>query len=225
MSSTSPSRISPVPETGDIDYRLTGNLADLGLPVAGYQVTGGHGTISVADPGLIELDGDLQLNGVPATGSWRLALAGDTEERETLEITARLDEDDRAALGLVDPFASTGDIDVSLSRTVAGNGAATWRLNADLRDLAIGADAVLGAKLPGEPGSAHLVAIEDDGAFIIRAFDIQSGSTAVRASGAIAPQSVRLDIARLAFGRTDVAGSARNLPGWCLVHRRRRGIN
>ncbi len=195
------------PATDDVGYRFAGSLEGLGLAVAGYQVTGGNGTFSLAEPGLFELNGDLQLNGVPVAGGWRLALAGDEEARERLELTARMDENHRAALGLVDPFASTGIVDVTMSRAVSGSGAISWRVDADLRDLAFGPDALLGAKSPGEPGFAHLHVIEDDDTFIIRTLDVQAGSIVARASGTIGPQSSDLDVARLAFGRTDVTGS------------------
>ena len=195
------------PGTDDVGYRFAGSLGGLGLPVAGYQVTEGNGTFSFAEPGLIDVSGELRLNGVPVAGVWRLALAGDAEVRERLEIAARVDEIHRAALGLVDPFASTGEVDVSLSRTVSGNGAITWRVDADLRHLAFGPDSPVGAKSAGEPGFVHLLAIEEDGTFVIRAFDAQAGSIAARAAGTIAPHAVHLDVERLAFGRTDVTGT------------------
>jgi len=195
------------PGTDDVGYRFAGSLDGLGLPVASYQVTGGNGTFSFAEPGLIEVNGDLRLNGVPVAGGWRLALAGDAEVRERLEITARMDENHRAALGLVDPFASTGDVDVTVLRTVSGNGAIAWRVDADLRHLAFGPAPPVGAKSAGEPGSVHLLAVEEDGAFVIRALDVQAGSIMARATGTVTPQSVHLDVERLAFGRTDVAGT------------------
>ncbi len=195
------------PATDDVGYRLAGSFDGIGLPVSGYQVTGGKGTFSVAQPGLLELDGDLEINGVPVAGSWRLAFAGDEEEaRERLQLTARMDADHRAALGLVDPLASSGDVDVTLSRTVSGHGAVSWRVDADLRDLTFVSGTLLGAKSPGEPGFAHLLVIEEDDALVIRALDIQAGSIVARASGTIGPQFAELDVARLAFGRTDVTG-------------------
>lgn len=195
------------PGTDDVGFHFIGNVDGLGLPVAGYQITGGNGAFSLVEPALIELKGDAQLNGVPVAGGWQLALAGDTEVRERLEITARIDENHRAALGLVDPLISTGNVDAIVSRTVSGNGAITWRVDADLRHLAFGPDFPVGAKSPGEPGSAHLLAIEDDGAFSIRALDVQAGNIVAHATGTIAPQSVDLDFARLAIGRTDVTGT------------------
>ncbi len=195
------------PGTDDIGYHFAGSLEGLGLPVDGYQVTGGTGAFSLAEPGLIEVNADLQLNGVPVTAGWQLALGDDAEVRERLEITARMDETDRAALSLADPFASTGNVDVTVSRISAGNGTITWRMDADLRHLALDADSPVGAKSAGEPGFAHLLAIDEDGAFVIRALDVEAGSIAARASGTIAPQSVHLDVERLAFGRTDVTGT------------------
>lgn len=195
------------PGIDDVGYRFAGSLDDLGLSVAGYQVTGGNGTFSFVEPGVIDVDGDLRLNGVPVAGAWRLALAGDAEVRERLEITARTDEIHRAALGLVDPIESTGEVEVTASRTVSGNGAVTWRVDADLGRLAFGPHSPVGAKSAGEPGSAHLLAIEQDGAVFIRALDVQAGSIVARAAGTIAPHSVHLDVERLAFGRTDVTGT------------------
>ncbi len=195
------------PAADDVGYQFAGSLNGLGLPVAGYQVTGGNGTFSLSEPGLIELNGDLQLNGVPVSGGWRLALSGDAEVRERLEISARMDESHRAALGLVDPFQSTGDVDVTMSRTVSGSGAISWRVDADLRHLAFGSDTLLGAKSPGEPGFAHLLVIEENDTFVIRTLDIQAGSIVARANGTIGPQSADFDVARLAFGRTDVTGT------------------
>ncbi len=195
------------PSADDVGYSFAGSLDGLGLPVAGYQVTGGNGTFSLAEPGLIELNGDLQLNGVPVAGGWQLALGDDAEVRERLEISARMDENHRAALGLADPFQSTGDVDATLSRTVSANGAITWRVDADLRNLAFGPYPPVGAKSPGDPGSAHILVIEDDDTFDIRALDIQGGGIVARASGTIGHHSVDLDVARLAFGRTDVTGT------------------
>ncbi|MDE0416413.1 MAG: AsmA-like C-terminal domain-containing protein [bacterium] len=195
------------PGTDDIGYRFAGSLDGLGLPVAGYQATGGNGTFSFAEPGVIDVNGELQLNGVPVAGAWRLALAGNAEVRERLEITARMDEIQRTTLGLVDPFASTGSVDVTASRTVSGNGTITWSVDADLRHLAFGPHTPVGTKSAGEPGSAHLLASVEDGTFVIRALDVQAGSIVARAAGTVAPHSVHLDVERLAFGRTDVTGT------------------
>ena len=195
------------PGTDDIGYQFAGSLEGLGLPVAGYQVTGGNGSFSFTEPGLIDVNGDLQLNGVPMAGAWQLALAGDEEVRERLEITARMDEIHRTALGLVDPFESTGDVDVTATRTVSGNGTITWRMDADLRHLAFGPHSPVGAKSAGEPGSAHLLANVEDGTFAIRALDVQAGRIVARAAGTVAPHSVHLDVEKLAFGRTDVTGT------------------
>ena len=195
------------PAADDVGYRFAGSLDGFGLPVSGYQITGGKGTFSLTEPGLFELDGDLKLNGVPVAGGWRLAFSGDEEVRERLQLTARMDENHRAALGLVDPFDSTGDVDVTMSRAVSGSGAVSWRVDADLRNFAFASDTLLGAKSPGEPGSAHLLVIEEEDTLVIRALDIQAGSIVVRASGTIGPQSAELDVARLAFGRTDITGT------------------
>ncbi len=193
--------------TDDVDYRFAGSLDDVGLPVAGYQVTAGNGTFSFEGPGLLDVSANLRINGVPAAGAWQLAFADDAQIRERLEVTARVNESQRAALGLADPFMSTGDVDVTASRTVAGTGAVTWRVDADLRHLAFGPHGPVGAKAPGEPGSVHLLATENDGAVVIRALDVEAGSIVARAAGTIAPHAVRLDVERLAFGRTDVTGA------------------
>ena len=193
--------------TDDGDVRFAGSFDDVGLSLSGYQVTAGNGTFSFGPPGLLDLNADLHVNGVPVAGRWQLALADDAEMRERLEIKARVNESQRDALGLVDPFMSTGSIDVTASRSVTGNGVATWHVDADLLDLAFGADDFPGAKSSGEPGSIRLVATENDGTVDIRELNVEAGSIVARAAGIVAPHALHLDVERLTVGRTDVSGA------------------
>jgi len=196
----------------DVLYRIAVDVIDVELTTGfrGFEVDGANGLL-ILDPGTARLDGNFRLNGVPFVASYFHDFAPDAGVIRTVNLQGSVGEEERAALGLVDPIDMKGAVDIVLDMSQASDLTMTWNAVADLTSTDIVFPLLEIDKRPGEPGRASLRLVDDGGMFLIaEEATLGVGATLVEAGGVVRASDVslvRLDLQRLAFGRNDLSGA------------------
>src|SRR5579859_590069 len=207
----------------NVDYGAKAILKDVAIPalLSGHDLGAGDLSLEL-DRAAFRVQGNAQLDGVPATVSWMESLkVGDSTRRYTLK--ARLDDAARKRFGV--DFLSgyvNGVVGVDVVSTSQKSGGQA-EIALDLKDAALAVDRLNWSKRIGVPGSAQLrvtfvgeqvtelpqVAIKSEGLDAALAIRLQPGGSDV--------QSV--DASRLVIGKTDAAGTLQRQPkgGWTAV--------
>jgi hypothetical protein len=207
-----------------VDFGVTGRLADLTMrQVAfGRDLSGGALALSL-DRSALRLDGNAQLGGVPMTVSWTQALDSAAPDRTHYVVRATLDDAARARLGLdLLTGVVSGPIDLDLDYRHGARKAATAGLVLDLKAATLNLPQLPWTKPPGVPGTAKLrLDFVDDQVTAVRDAVITGAGLEAALSVAFADAAggLRLehvDVARLAYGATDVHGriARRDAGGW-----------
>ncbi len=196
----------------DVLYRVAVDVIDVELTTGfrGFEVDSANGLL-ILDPASARLDGSFRLNGVPFVASYIQNFSPDAGVLRVVNLQGSVGDEDRAALGLVDPIEMTGPVDIVLDMSQAHDLTMTWNAVADLTSIDIVFPLLEIDKRSGEPGRASLRLIDDGGAFLVaEAATFGVGATLIEASGVVRASDVslvRLDLQRMAFGRNDFSGA------------------
>jgi hypothetical protein len=196
----------------DVLYRVAVDVIDIELTTGfrGFEVDSANGLL-ILDPRSARLDGSFRLNGVPFVASYFHDFSPDAGVLRVVNLQGSVGDEERAALGLVDPIDMTGAVDIVLDMSQASDLTMTWNAVADLTPTDIVFPLLEIDKRPGEPGRASLRLVDDGGAFLIaEEATLGVGATLVEAGGVVRAADVslvRLDLERLAFGRNDFSGA------------------
>jgi len=204
----------------NLDYGAKAVLKDVVVPglLSGHDLGAGDLTLDL-DRAAFRVQGNAQLEGVPATVSWMQSLKpGDSTRRYALK--ARLDDAARKRFG-VDflPAYINGVVGVDAVST-AQKGAGQADIALDLKDAALSFDRLNWSKRIGVPGTAQLrvgfvgdqiteipqANIKSEGLDAMLAIRMQPGS----------PDIQSVEASRLVIGKTDASGTIRRQPngGW-----------
>lgn len=171
------------PKLGALGLRASATIADATLPqVAGeWDVRRGDLRVSVSDHAAA-IDGTAELRGVPARVRIRDHLHPVGGRR--IELAARLDDAQRAALGLDPGAALTGPVDASV-RIATRQATTVVDASADLTPAAIAVGALAMRKAPGAPGRAVArIALAGSGVGAVEHFAVTAGLATVSGSAA-----------------------------------------
>ena len=177
------------------------------------------------DVGNAELDLEVDKTGMNATGAatlgtvpvhleWRENFVDKAAFRSRFHIVGRVGDEERIGqLGLdFPPFSGEfmqGNMGADVTVTTFHDGHSRLQARIDMADLALAIPAAQWSKPRGAPGKADIDVVLVDGRvsevsrFVVAAADLSlDGSVGVAADGSVE----RIDLDRLAFGRTDMGG-------------------
>jgi uncharacterized protein YhdP len=172
---------------GNLGLAVTATVRDVAIAsIAGdWDIADGAATVSASDQ-TFSLDGTAAIRGVPATIRWE-SRAGDVGGGR-IEIAARLDEAQRAALGVAAGGQVAGPIDtvVRIGRDAEGREVAD--VDADLAPATLDVPVLAVRKAPGESGraAAHLV-LRRGVVGEVESADLVVGGTTVHATASRPP--------------------------------------
>ncbi len=196
----------------DVLYRVAVDVVDVALTneFRGFVVNNANGVLNL-DKSSANLDGRLDLNGVPFTVTYFHNLSPGAAVLRTVNLQGTVSDEDREALGVVDPIDLDGTIPIVLDMSQTSDLTMTWNAVADLTPADIVFPLLAIDKRPGEPGRAALRLIDDGGDYVVaERATLGIGATLVEASGVVHAADVslvRLDLQRLTFGRNDFSGA------------------
>ncbi|MBT6510945.1 MAG: hypothetical protein HOL02_10930 [Rhodospirillaceae bacterium] len=196
----------------DVLYRVAADGHDVALTteLRGYALDGGSVTL-LLDSEVALLEGNVRLNGVPFAGTYRHNFRPDAETLRVVNMRGRVDDADRAALGMVDPIDIDGPVDVVLDMSQSADETMTWNVVVDLAPSAIDFPLIGIDKAVGDAGRAALRLVDDGGAFLyLEAIELDIASTVVEGSGVLRSGDAslsRLDLTQFVFGRSDFSGA------------------
>ncbi|MGB8275550.1 MAG: AsmA-like C-terminal domain-containing protein [Alphaproteobacteria bacterium] len=179
----------------------------------GQDLTDGSLTVTV-DKSAFQGKGTIALGGVPATLSTTQNFEKGGPFRSRYELTARPDDADLGRIGFpVAPYI-VGPVPIGLTYTVMDGGAADLALAADLGPAALDFKDIGWSKPARAQGAASLdLTLADNRPKELRAFSVTAGTLNATGKGAFtaapngASRMQSLSFTRLAFGRSDVAGT------------------
>jgi len=193
-------------------YRVAAEVQDVALTkeLRDYRLDSDN-VFLLLDSTQVLLEGDVRLNGVPFQARYRHDLTPEAEILRVVSLEGRVEDEGRAALGLVDPIDMSGPVDIVLDMAQTSDETMTWNVVADLAPVTalfplIGID-----KAAGEPGRATVRLVDDGGAVLfVEQVDLGVGTTVVEGSGLLRATDLslaQLDLSRFAFGRNDFSGA------------------
>ncbi|MEE8504795.1 MAG: AsmA-like C-terminal domain-containing protein [Kiloniellales bacterium] len=192
----------------DIDLRAKANLEQ--VAVRGFlldrDVSNGSLTLAVDKSGM-EIEGPVELAGVPLNFHWKEAFAESKARPRSIEARIPLlDDAGRKVLGLdLAPYVE-GPVSASIFYTLDRAGEGTVKTAVNLQDAKLTIEELSWEKPAGIEGEAYLTLVMRDQRLTeISAIDINAGSLIVQGAGTFdetgsALRSLRLD--DLAFGRS-----------------------
>ena len=187
--------------------------------VLGHGINGGELELRVDNNSMV-LSGSGRLGTIPGTLEWRQSFEDDADVRSIYILKGTIDDTQRTQdLGLdFAPFSTDymrGPIAAEIEWRILSNGDGTMDASFDLSQVALTLPQFNWAKPPGEVGTAEVqVALKDQKVTELTSFVIGASDLAVSGSASFDPANERLqriDLDKLAFGRTDVKGAL--IPG------------
>jgi uncharacterized protein DUF3971/AsmA-like protein len=194
-----------------IDYGATATLSGVGIGnvVLGRDLSGGELSLKI-DRNTAQASGKAQLAGVPVDLNWQEALQAKAAQRTRYDVTARLDDTQRRALGLdmFDDYVN-GPIGVTATYSLGAARQAQAVVSLDLRDSALSIPALGWSKQPGTSATARLtVDLADDKVVALRNASLTgAGMDAALSLGFGAHGLSTVTVDRLVTGQTDLHGS------------------
>jgi hypothetical protein len=152
-------------QPGDLKLQAKASLTNVKLRRAINGLSLNSGSIEIAaTESLLNVDGDVLVNSVPAKLAWARALGAGSGPSPELRLTARLDATDREQLGILVNHMISGEIPVTidLAAGAVADGEKVAHIEADLSEAEIVLDTLAWRKPPGEAATAafDLVAAE-----------------------------------------------------------------
>jgi hypothetical protein len=194
-----------------INYSATATLTDVGVAniALGRDLSEGNLSLTI-DRTTAQASGQAKLAGVPVALNWQEALQAKAAQRTRYDVSGRLDDAQRRALGLAmfDDYVS-GPIDVTASYSPGAAKAAQAVASLDFRDSTMAVPLLGWSKQPGAPAIAQLIIdLVDDKVTALRNVSLSgSGMDAALALGFGAKGVSTIAVDRLATGQTDLHGS------------------
>ncbi|MDA0367497.1 MAG: AsmA-like C-terminal domain-containing protein [Proteobacteria bacterium] len=197
----------------DVRFAAASNIRDAAIDKAfgDLDLTQGNLTLDVTKAGM-QADGTIALNNVPLGVVWRETFQPEDNATTALQISGRLDDAARNALGFPTGDYIVGEIGAEVDIRSAGRTLLEAGFKIDLTSALVDAGVLRVAKLPTQAATASFLVrpLENGGTRIERA---AFNSDALTATGVVelGPERAlrRIDLSRLAFGRTEVAASIR----------------
>lgn len=201
-----------------IDFGAAANIKGASVRQAALHQDLDSGTLAVkVDRTRVDANGTVKLGGVPASLAATLYFAGPSPPfRSRYTVSARPDETDLARFGFATAPYIVGQVPLSLNFVEGANDKGDLELAADLTETAMEAKDLGWSKAKGVPGEARIaMTLVKDRPAALREFNVTAGTLTAAGNGAFAPPSAAgdaasklqyIDLTRLAFGRTDVAG-------------------
>ncbi len=155
-------------QAGDLKLNAKASLSDAKLrrPINGLSLNGGALDVTATES-LLQVDGDVLVNSVPAKLAWTRALGAGSGEAPPVRLTARLDANDREQLGILVNHMITGEMGVTidLAGGTVAEGDKIAHVEADLAEAEIVLDTLAWHKPVGEAATAafDLVSKEKSG--------------------------------------------------------------
>ena len=213
-----------------IDFGAAANVKGAGVKQAAMRQDLENGTFAVkVDRTHVDAEGTMKLGGVPSTLAANLYFAGPAPPfRSRYTVTARPDDADLARLGFAVAPYIVGQVPLSLSYVERMDETGDLQIAADLTPTVMDAKDLGWSKPKGMAGQARIaMTLVKDRPTDIREFSIAVPTLTATGNGAFQPPTApggaagkleRIDLTRLAFGRTDVAGriSFRNDGGYAV---------
>ena len=202
-----------------VDLSAAANIRGASIKQAALHQDLDNGTLAVkVNKTSVQADGTMRFGGIPASLAATLNFAdvAAAPYRTRYVVTARPDDADLARLGFsVAPYI-TGQIPLSLAYAEGAGGVADLQVSADLSQAAMDIKELDWAKPKGTEGKGSFaLTLVNDQPSELREFSLAAGSLTASGNGAFAPAKEgsgkaarlqRVDLTRLAYGRTDVAG-------------------
>jgi hypothetical protein len=194
-----------------INYGATATLSDVGIAnvVLGRDLSEGELSLKL-DRSTAEASGKAKLAGVPVALDWQQALQAKAAQRTRYDISGRIDDAQRRALGLdmFDDYVS-GPIDVTASYSLGAAKTAQAVASLDFRDSTLSVPMLGWSKQPGAPGAARLtIDLADDKVTALRNVSLTGpGMDAALSLGFGAKGVSTIAVDRLATGETNLHGS------------------
>jgi len=197
----------------DLEILARASVKSLSLPkvAMGQDLEGGALDLTVDGKGL-DASGSLLLGGIPATLVWRENFsAKGTAFRSRYHLkAAAVGDEQRRRLGLDTGSFLTGPVGADVTVTFADAGRGDIDAHLDLAPARLTLPGLGWSKEPGKPGSAEAsIRLDRRQVAAIPRFVVLSGDLEARGAATFAADSVlrRVDLSRLAYGRTQGEGS------------------
>jgi len=197
----------------DLTFAAAANIRDAEMDdVFGEaDISQGNVTLEITKAGM-QADGLVSLNGVPLGLIWRETFQPENTATTRIHLSGRLDDAARTALGVPSNEFIVGEIGAEIDIRSAGRQLIDAVFDVDLTPALVDINLLRATKLPDKPARARFLVrpLEDGGTRIEQA---TFSSDAISASGVVelGPGQTlrRIDLQRLAFGRTEIAASIR----------------
>lgn len=207
-----------------VEYSAQATLADIaiGQVMFGRDLSGGDLKLQL-DRAALQLDGSAKLGGVPLTVTWTYALKPQAPVLSRYVIHTELDDAARKAAGVDIPADRlSGPVGVDLDYALGAGRRAEATVELDLKKATIALRELGWKKAPGTQANAKLrVQLLDDRLAAIKEATFKGGGLDADIAASFSPGGdgaslSRLEIARLAVGKTDVMGTVvpRANGGW-----------
>lgn len=197
-----------------IDYAAAANLA--GVAIAGlsprFRLSDGELKLRIDRQGM-DVEGDVAINGVLATATWREDFRANATYNNQYILTARIDDAARAKLGIDLGRTVTGPI--NLHTQILGKDRAIKQIALDLnlRNAALDLAALHWRKAPQSPGTARAtMSFGPTGTLVVDTFAVETPDLRAYGSFELSGDDnklMKLDLTRLAYGQNLVAASVR----------------
>lgn len=166
-----------------ISYRAETRLTGLRLTEMrpGYSLFAPNAVLNV-DPARLDAQGEIEVNGVPATVTWQETLNRARSPQRQIQLEGRLDAAGAQALALEWPAPLAGSMAVEVKLVEAREPLRTIDVELDLRDTALTLAPLLITKMPGEAGTGSARIVQrSEGSANVERFHVAAGS--LRAEG------------------------------------------
>ena len=197
----------------DLSFAAASNIRDAEMDDAFGEVdlSQGNVTLEVTKAGL-QADGMVALNGVPFGVIWRETFQPDNGATTRIHLSGRLDDAARAALGVPVTAFLVGEVGAEIDIRSSGRQLIDAVFDVDFTAALVDVQLLQTTKLPTKPArAAFLVRPLDDGGTRIEQASFNSDGLAASGVIELGPGRTlrRIDLDRLAFGRSELAASIR----------------
>jgi len=210
-------------EMEEIRFAAAANLRDFGMKsgMEGYALDGGSMVVRIDANGM-DVDGSVNVAGVPANVKWRKDFHGEHAATTSLSIAMLLDEASRGALGMPELPWLSGAVPVTAELLADGWHISRGSVTAELTGAVLSIPELIWSKAQSVAGQAKfnfaLPAKPDDPAEqtnqgIISNFSYAGGGLEAQGQVEVGPdfEFRRLELSRLKLGESDVTVSLRPL--------------
>lgn len=196
-----------------VRFAAASNIRDGALKDAfgDADLTQGNLTLEVTKAG-IQADGTVAIDGVPLGVVWRETFKPEDGATTSLHLSGRLDDAARKTLGFPTGDLVVGEVGAEIDIRSAGRTLLAAGVDLDLTPALVDLNVLRIAKLPGKEARAYfLVRPLDDGGTRIEQASFNADVLTAEGIVELGPDRAlrRIDLSRLAFGRTEVAASIR----------------